>query len=457
MAKGKGFDLVTSSGERFSYILYYGGIIIYYMIVTSFLQLYLTNIGIPAAIIGTIFLITRIWDAVNDPIFGVIVDKVNLKKGKYLPWIRISTFLIPLTTILIFSIPADFSLQVKILMAVGSYMLWDTAYTLADAPIYSLATAMTSHIDERNRLYINAMITTFIGGLLATVAVPLMFPAIGWPATVAILSVLGISSMLPVGFKAKERFVVKDQNPSFGDLMRYVVRNKYLLIYHGALIIVSLAGTASPVQAFFAIHHLGGTEYISIIALISTIPMVVAVFVVKALINKFDKVYLAVACLLGGGLTGVLMYFVGYGNLMVLYALIALRAVFGATNIVLIAMFTADCAEYGNFVTGDRAMGVTFAIRAFTAKITAAISSAVCMFLLGIFGFVEGENVVQSETAVAAIWSLFTWVPIVSGAVAAALLAVGYKLRQKDVAFMVSVNKGEMTREEAVAQMSRKY
>jgi len=56
--------------------------------VTSFLQLHLTNIGITAYLVGIMFLLTRVWDAVNDPIFGAIIDKTNLKSGKLLPWLR---------------------------------------------------------------------------------------------------------------------------------------------------------------------------------------------------------------------------------------------------------------------------------------------------------------------------------------------------------------------------------
>jgi len=457
MDKQKRVDLIATRGERSYYVLYYFGQLIFYMIVTSFLQLYLNNIGLPAAIIGTLFIVAKVWDAVNDPIFGVIVDKVNLKKGKYIPWLRISVFAIPVTTIIMFCIPSGLSLQLKVILAAAAYVLWDTSYTLADVPIYALPTAMTSNIGERDSMYINSKFTAFIGGLLVAIAVPILFPAIGWPATVIILSILGFLTTFPIAFKAKERFFTEVQNPSFMDLMRYLGRNKYLLIYHGALILVSLSNTASPVQAFFAIHNLGSESYISVIALIATVPMILAVFLAKPLLARVDKVYIAIFCILGAPVIGVIMYFIGYGNLTVLYALIAIRAIFGAMSVVLVAMFSADCAEFGNFASGERAQGVTFSIQTFTAKITAALSSAICMFLLAIFGFIEGENVTQSADTVAAIWSLYTWVPIITAVLAALMLGFGYKLRQKDVAFMIRVNKGEITREEAASQMSRSY
>ena len=455
--KKDGEQLIATRGERYTYVLYYFGQLIFYMIVTSFLQLYLTNIAIPAAVIGTIFIVAKVWDAVNDPIFGVIVDKVNLKKGKYIPWLRISVFAIPISTILIFCIPSSLSLQVKIILAVATYVLWDTSYTLADVPIYALPTAMTSNIGERDKMYINSKFTAFIGGLLVAIAVPILFPAVGWPVTVIILSILGFLTTFPIAFKAKERFFTETQNPSFMDLIRYLMKNKYLLIYHGALILVSLSNTASPVQSFFAIHNLGSTDYIATIAMVATVPMILAVFLARPLLNRFDKVYIAIFCILAAPLTGIVMFFVGYENLLVLYGFIAIRAIFGAMSVVLVAMFSADCAEFGNYVSGDRAQGVSFSIQTFTAKITAALSSAICMYLLSIVGFVEGEDVQQAASTIAAIWSLYTWVPVITAVLAAALLAFGYKLRQKDVAYMVLVNKGELSKEDAASKMSRSY
>ena len=71
----------TTFGERFLYGLYAFGAILSYYAIYSYLQLYLTDIGISAAAVGVIFIIAKVWDAVNDPMFGVIVDKANLKGG----------------------------------------------------------------------------------------------------------------------------------------------------------------------------------------------------------------------------------------------------------------------------------------------------------------------------------------------------------------------------------------
>ncbi|MCL1847045.1 MAG: glycoside-pentoside-hexuronide (GPH):cation symporter [Coriobacteriia bacterium] len=454
----KNTDYEATSGERFTYVLFYFGQLIFYIIIVEFIQLFFTDIGIAAAVVGVILIVTRAWDAINDPIFGVIVDKAKLKRGKYVPWIRIATFLIPVTTILIFCIPAGLALSTKIALAAVTYVLWSMSYTICDVPIYALPTAMTTKVKERNNLYINSKLTAFLGGLLATISIPLLYPVIGWPITIIILGVLAFIVMMPLSFKAKERFHDKsEKSPSLKTLFSYLVHNKYLFVYHGALLLVALSNTASPVQVYVAIHCLGDPSYLSIIGLTAAVPMILAVFVAKGLINRTDKVFIAISCMAGSMLFGVVMYFVGYSSLPALLALIAVRAFFGAMSVVLVAMFTADCAEYGNYKTGKRAQGVTFAIQTFTAKMTGALSGSVCMFLLGILGFVAGEGVVQSAATISSIWVLYTLVPLATGVFAILLLAFGYKLRQKDVAVMIQVNKGELTREEAAALMSRQY
>ena len=89
-------QFTTSRAERTSVGLYAFGTILSYYMIMSYLQLYMTDIGISAVAVGIIFMFAKVWDAVNDPIFGVMVDKVTLKGGKYRPWLRISSIANPL-------------------------------------------------------------------------------------------------------------------------------------------------------------------------------------------------------------------------------------------------------------------------------------------------------------------------------------------------------------------------
>ena len=98
--------------EKISYGLYFMGQNVFYGLV-GYMTTYFTDIGITAALVAIVALITKVWDAINDPIFGMIMDKVNFKKGKFLPWLRISVIAIPVATILLFIIPTGISMMAK--------------------------------------------------------------------------------------------------------------------------------------------------------------------------------------------------------------------------------------------------------------------------------------------------------------------------------------------------------
>ena len=133
---------------------------------------------------------------------------------------------------------------------------------------------------------------------------------------------------------------------------------------------------------------------------------------------------------------------------------------------VLAFMFTPDCAEYGEYKSGISAKGITFAIQTFSVKITGAVSSALALFLLGLFAFPEIKtdsfaeladmHIQLSSGAESGLWIVYALVPVI-GMVISTLFYLGYKLNDKDVQIMASCNAGQITREEAEELLSRKY
>lgn len=449
---------VTGKVERYSYGIYFFGQLIFYMLVTQFLQLFMTDSGIPAITVGIIFIVAKVWDAINDPLFGVIVDKCHLKKGKYIPWVRISGFLIPIATILLFAMPSGLSLPVKVIWCSIGYMLWDTSYTMCDVPIFALATSMTDNLKERNWLFLLNRFFMFVGGLVVIILVPMLYPAIGWTAAVVVLGIFGMITMVPVGYKAKERyFTDNEKSPTVKSLFSYLVKNKQLLIFSGALIVSSLTSTSGAVSSYVAIYCLGGVEWITYLGLIMTLPMIVSILLTQQLIKKVDKFTIYIVCMVVNLVFGVVLFFTGYTNIPLFVAITAVRSIFSSASVILIVMIVADCAEYGHYVTGERAQGMAFSVQTFTAKLTAALSGAIGMFMLGIVGFVEGTGAVQTASTIEWMWAMFTIVPTIGGVFAYIMLKIGYKLRAKDVELMMKVNAGELPREEADKALTIKY
>lgn len=458
MAKKDQINFQTGKAERFSYGLYFFGQLIFYGIVVQFLQLFMTDSGIPALVVSGIFIVAKVWDAVNDPMFGVIVDKSHLKAGKYIPWVRLSTFLIPLATIFIFVVPQSISVTWKAIWIAFGYVLWDTSYTICDVPIFALATSMTSEQKERDWLYVFNRFFTFVGGLFAIFAIPQLYPVVGWPMTAIIISAIAMATMLPIGFLAKERaFTETEKEPSLRELLDCLKSNKYLLLFNGATIIASLTATGGTVSNYVAIHCLGSTDWISIIAVLMVLPMLVTIVFIQALIDKIDKFKIYIGSSMITVALGVVSYFVGYGNVVAFCVLVVVKTIFSSAAGVLGVMFTADCAEYGHYKTGNRAQGISFSVQTFTAKITGALSGAIGMAALAAIGFVEGEGAIQSAATVNGLWALYTLVPCIATVAAIVFLMAFYKLNSRDAEIMGKVNRGEMTREEAAGLLSREY
>ena len=171
----------TEPGERLSYYSYFAGQNMIYTLFNVCLTTYLLFLGIDPMKSATVMLIVKVWDAVNDTLFGVIFDSIKFRSGKkYLPWIRVSTMLIPIATILTFVIPSGSSQTVKLVWFAVAYMLWDTAYTLCDVPIFGILTSMSQSVDERNSIQSLKSIATYAGvGITSTLSTVLISEKVG--------------------------------------------------------------------------------------------------------------------------------------------------------------------------------------------------------------------------------------------------------------------------------------
>ena len=205
-----------------------------------------------------------------------------------------------------------------------------------------------------------------------------------------------------------------------------------------------------------------------VVGAVNTVPSLIFSLLVPNMLRKMDKMKLYKLNAVAVVVLSLIIWVAGYKSMILYIILSTLRAVPLAIIGVLMFMFTPDCAEYGKFKTGIEAKGITFAIQTFMVKLTAAISGAMGLFLLGLKSTgwisVEVENfkqlsesgVVQSEHALNVLWFVFVMVPAI-GCLLAYIVWSFYKLNDKDVQIMADYNVGRITREEAESQLSRKY
>lgn len=471
--KTKNNGYMTTFRERVSYWSYFIGQNIYYNITAAFISTYLAMQGVSLAKVATVLLVVKIWDAVNDPLFGFIFDKVRFKSGlKSLPWLRFSTALIPFVTIALFSIPSGLSETGKLIWFGVAYVAWDTIYTLSDVPAYAMLNTMTDNLSERNTLLSVNRVFAGAGVLIYGVVLPLLIGEnIGMSASmaIAVLSIFSALTMLPLCIHCKERNYKPDEvEESFTpiQMLRYLRSNKYLLTYYGGYMATDALKTSAAVLIFVSFYLFGSSEYSIVLNILNMVPGVIAAMFMPAILKRFDKFKTLFWCNTINIILGLLIYFTGYENHVLFLVLTCIRTVPMSIVGILAFMFTPDCAEYGEYKTGISAKGITFAIQTFSVKITGAVSSSLALFLLGLFGWISVEaesfeelaalNVAQSAGALNGLWIVYALVPVV-GMMISTLFYLGYKLNDRDVQIMAKCNAGELSRAEAEAQLSRKY
>lgn len=463
----------TSLRERNSYLVYFVGQNMFYQLIAGFLTTYLMMTGVNMLKAGTVVMAVKVWDAVNDALFGALFDKVQFKSGKKcLPWVRISTVFIPLASIFLFAIPTGSSETVKLAWFAVAYLLWDTAYTICDVPIYTMVTTITSNLDERNTLMARRPILAGIGMGATTIAFTI-FPSesvgLSYTLTAVIVSILATVTMIPIGVYGKERNYdpnSRDENFTIRQMFSYLVRNKYLLVYYGGYIAANALLTNNTLSLIASYYLFGNSMFNLVIGALSIVPQLILALVLPSILRRVDKFKAYVACNIANIVLGFIIFFGGYENVVFFLIFTVLRSIPASAIGIMNFMFTPDCAEYGRYKTGTDAKGITFAIQTFSAKITSAVASSLGMLILGFFHWQEVSassfeelqalGVTQTPEALRGLWITYALVPVL-GYVVALVFYAFYKLNDKDVQIMAAVNAGELSREEAEKQLSRKY
>lgn len=458
----------TSPSERFSYYSFFFGQNAVYNLVSTLLTTYLLLLGLNAEKSAAVILAVKLWDAFNDVLFGVIFDKIKFKSGrKYLPWLKISAIAVPIATVLMFVIPDAGSETLKLAWLAVAYIIWDTAYTICDVPIYGIITVITENLDERTSMLsyksiyggAGAGFCTLIGTVLISEHVGSDFSVIA-----IIIGVTAAITMLPVAFKAKERApVVQTEEFTVRKMIKYLVTNKYLLIYYLGFFFYSSLNVSANMTLFVSFYLFHDSLFSLIITVIGLVPSLVCALFVPSLIRRFDKMKIYLVCVVLAVVTGLVTFFVGYENIIVYTILATIKAMPLAVIGVMMFMFTPDCAEYGKYMTGIDAKGITFALQTFAAKLTGAIAGSLGLLLMGIFGWKEVKadnfevlqqmNVLQSDTALFGLWFTYALVPVI-GVIIAGIVWLFYRLTDKQVQVMADYNMGRISREDADAGLA---
>ena len=418
-------------------------------LVGTFILFFYTDIlKISPVAASVIFLIARVWDAVHDPLFAGIIDSLNLKRGKYRPFLGFMPFVLFVITVLAF-MSIDGSMTTKCVYAGVTYILWGTLYAISDLPFWSMTTVMSDAPQERAKAATCAMLGVNAGIGLAMTIFPYLTSFFaegradqGYLPAVMVLMGIGVVLMLNGFFHTKEAVRPQGEAAKVTLLQTFKVvsRNKPLFIILAIFFMNLFTNIAGNFYIYFFTYNLGNAELMAAIGTI-TICCSLACLITPVLTARFRKRDIFIVLCVLEILARVGLYFTGYeSTTAVLVWLTLIIGIFMMTNPLVSAMI-ADTVEYSYYHTGKRCAAITFAGQTFTGKFSVAVAGGITGLVLSFSGYVP--NATQSAETLSTIFLFVALVPVVGDIVRIILLKM-YKFNEEEHAEVVAkINRGE--------------
>ena len=399
---------------------------------TMFLLVYYTDVaGISAAAAGTLLLTVRIFDAFADVFAGRVVDRAFSKRfGKFRPFIMFGSIPLLLLSVATFSVP-QIGESGTLLYAYVTYAALGLAYSLVNIPYGSLAGAMTQDPGERAKLGSARMIgALLVGSALGIFVAPLIKPGADLQSTFTTVTlvfvVLGAALYFFTVLTAKERVHRAVPNVTFKQSMDTLKGNKPLLMLClSSFFFLTGYLALTSVQLYYLRDVLGRLDLYPVLSITQLVLTFVLAAFMPRLVRSFGKkrvyIYSSLLTVAGGTLiflTPASQVWMGFAGLVV--SLVGVLAV----NIVVWAL-EADTVEYGEWKTGVRTEGITYALFSFTRKTGQAVGGALAAYALALGGYKSGA--VQTADAVLGIQMAAGAMPAIM-TILAVLVMSKYKL-----------------------------
>ncbi len=408
--------------------------------IRSYFLVFMTNIlHIDPGVAGTILLISILWDAINDPLMGMIADRGKQTKwGKYRPYILKSIVPLCVSIVVMFANTSSMPMAVRILIAGGFYILYGMSFTYGQVPYGTLSNVMTEDSDGRAVLgtfrdygaNLGATIINAVAiGLIMAFSAGDTADAGGYFGAAVIVAIVTGVCVLISFLGTKEHVAVKSEPVKMKDSFKCLFSCKPALLIAG-MFLFSTIGTSfrSAITAYYAEYYLGNMELMgSILTVMFAVPLV-GLFFVPFLTKKLGRKKMFILgnlwLLLGG-----VCYLIAQKNMVLIYVATILCGLCISFINAVVWGAMPDAAEYGEWKTGIRAPGFIFSVALFALKCGQAISNYSAGIVLDIANFDSYAQVQAASVGQSVYWSygLFAIIP----AAIAIIIISFYKLDQK--------------------------
>ena len=421
----------------------------FWKIFSYYLPFFYSNVfGLSLAHAGTLLLITKLYDAVSDPVMGMIADRTETRWGKYRPYLLWCAVPFAVCGVLTFTTP-DAGYGFKLAYAYVTYILMMTAYTAINVPYGAMLGVLTPDSREKTVFSSYRMFFAYGGSFIAlAIFEPLQkfFQNIGsevstadsWQWSMAVVGAICAVLFVLCFAMTKER--VKIAAPSSGnssifkDFKSLVSNGPWWILLAAAIGILLFNSIRGGAAAYYFKDVIGGNAIFScgIFLAAGEVANMLGVALAVPLSDRLGKKTSYMISLVVAAVLSIFIVFIpatpaGLWTLMGLQILISIAT--GVTLPLLWSMF-ADIADYSEYRNGSASTGLIFSSSSMAQKFGGAFGSALILWALAGFGYDTSEAAVQTSAAIGGLKAMMSWIPAV-GALAAAVVVAFYPLTSK--------------------------
>ena len=399
-----------------------------YAFLSSFVMLYLTNtVGLNPGIIGTLIMVSKLFDGVSDIFFGTMIDKTKSKLGKARPWMLYAYIGCAVTLVANFAIPASLGRTAQYAWFFIAYTMLNAVFFTANNIAYaSLVTFCTRNSKERVEMGSFRFIFAFSTSLIIQSVTVQFVRALGngasaWKTVAIIYAVIGLIVNTISVFSIKElpeEELAKDKDQeekySLIEAAKLLVSNKYYLMICGTYVCQQIYTAMLNMGIYYMIYILKNEDLYSVFSWAINIPVILAMCITPMLVEKMKGLYhmnLAGYILGTAGRIGVI--FAGImGSVPMMLAFTAIAALGMAPWQGDMGAVIASCSEYTYLTKHKHIDGTMYSCTSFGTKIGGGIGVALCGWLLDASGFVK-ESAVQPESCLNMLYVMYLWIPMI--------------------------------------------
>lgn len=438
LSKGK---VKTSLAEKISYGMGDVACNVVFALTSGLIVYFYTNvIGISAGLVGTILLLSRIFDGISDLVMAQLMDKINSKHGKARAWILWMSIPYGVSAVLLFSVPATATTAVQAIYIFITYNLCTTVvYTALNLPYASMAPMMTNDEKDLAKINLFRMSMSPIGNMIVTACTLPFINLLGgdqraWVIVTVIYAIIAFGMLMWTFFGCKERFhstaAKEAEGLPFTKRLSAALHNKYFIILILTMVAVSLYqnvnGTCST---YYAQYVLGNAELMGVMQTAEKIPWILGVIFLSPFINRFGKRNMV---LVGAALcvaAQVILIFSPANYTLVLVSAV-LRGLGEAPFYGCIFTMIADTIEFGHWKTGIRVHALLFSAFTVGQKFGGGVAGWFIGQLMEVSGFTGLETEIPS--AIHMVQNLYIFGTIIAWAAVVVLMLVYHLDKQYD-------------------------